>query len=409
VDGCRQWERLPEVIYNGGVEWRLHKRWHDENAPLTSTAHYLVQPRAVLKNTRGDAVRFAGLNPTPQVSDYQFFDPYGKSVGKGSGLPQDGIAMSTGPPAAGRAGVFRLGMPGKPWDPDAQLCHFGFRERGDGGNGFVGWLQEDPIPNLNRYALNYGDPVNFLDPDGRDAYFILTYVTTGLYHVAVGVDVVVDGVSVVLWLNFGPHESAEYNACTAVGGSRKGTYWYSLSDYNPVARRDGYSEWEGSLRTSGVYDTNPSLRTKDAEAGMYVFNSQAGHPVQIFHGEYSERLVGGYPYDTLREVVQIQTSKNFDAELEAVIREIIDNLSKRESRKESEPIPEWSLLDHNCGHEAVRVYNEAAKRYNDPGFDFPVIPEPDDVNGTDFIDMIKRRQHDIEFFSGGPIYPEDAQ
>jgi len=111
---------------------------------------------------------FAGLNPTAQVSDYQFFDPYGQLVGKGSGLPQDGVALGSGAPPGGRAGMFRLGMTGKPWDPDAKLYHFGFRERGDGGNGFVGWLQAEPFgldgPNL--YQFVFGDPVNGGDLDG---------------------------------------------------------------------------------------------------------------------------------------------------------------------------------------------------------------------------------------------------
>jgi hypothetical protein len=129
---------LPEVIYNGGVEWRLHRRWSNENAPLTSTAQYEIRTTVVLKNTRGDAVVFAGLNPTAQVSDYQFFDPYGKLVGKASGLPQDGIAMSTGPPAAGRAGVFRLGMTGKPWIPTPNCTTSGLGSAAMAGMGLWG-------------------------------------------------------------------------------------------------------------------------------------------------------------------------------------------------------------------------------------------------------------------------------
>ncbi len=72
-----------------------------------------------------------------------------------------------------RPGFFPFKFAGCLYDEDTKLCHFGAREY----DPEVGrWLQRDPIlfegGDFNLYGYTLNDPVNFVDPDGKNAVCI---------------------------------------------------------------------------------------------------------------------------------------------------------------------------------------------------------------------------------------------
>jgi RHS repeat-associated protein len=184
IGGGWWWERLPDRIATAGLgEWELVRRQVSAYDPAvsgssaTSAPHYEQRHGHLHRNGRFDVVGRSPLDAERQLALARQFSPYGRPLAEAwvdengtaagsvapSYLPED---ISTDPEDKyARRRIWERGLTGKPYDPELEVCWFGYRWYSPE---LRRWMQEEPLgldgPNLYHFVFNH--PIQRWDPNG---------------------------------------------------------------------------------------------------------------------------------------------------------------------------------------------------------------------------------------------------